>query len=149
MIKFKTPLTYSNYFFGNFYRVLTYVPLKIYVVILLTICLYLDLVKDYNLSLFCIIIFFYVFPLINFLIVRLHHKVKKIEYFFSNSTFGYTVRDSKVEIKKKAIKNIKIKTDCILIKTAKTTLYFIIERNDLKKIKKSLFNSSYKKLILS
>lgn len=50
----------------------------------------------------------FVLPLIIFIYERSYYEVDFIEYFFGDTSFGYTIGEYKIEIKKEKIEHIRV-----------------------------------------
>lgn len=149
MIKFKTPLKYKYYLLGNFYRMLGSFVEKAFLVFFLFLSLFNIWIQNYYWSIVAILIPIFinlVFPLIKFLYARAYYQMDFIEYFFDNSSFGYTIGEYKIEIKKEKIEYIKASNQYFLVKVFKQKLYFVADKAQIQKTKKELLNSEYKTL---
>jgi hypothetical protein len=88
----------------------------------------------------------FVFPLIKFLYAKAYYKMDFIEYFFDSSSFGYTIGEYKLEIKKEKIEYIKANNNYFLVKVFKQKFYFVSDKEQIQKTKNKLLNSEYKTL---
>ena len=170
MITFKTPLSLKQYFSANFvkllhsrFKVLFIAPIVYYLALLIFVPIldydfnftplfyssfYVSLIKPT--LIFALIVFFLIIiikPIIIYVRAKFSFKVREIEYFFDNDTFGWNIGNHSHSTKKDEIKKISIKEKLIHIALKKGEFFFFSDKQTIKEAGKKLLKSNYKELI--
>lgn len=149
MINFTTQLTYSNYFWANYYRFSETLIDKLMPLLALFCVISFTILGYWPIGLFFLllpIITFFVIPLIKYLYAKFYLHVNTIDYFFNTETFGYKIGSYKIEIDKKVIRNISFRKKYMKITAEKQTLYFVTE-GDTQDLYRQFLSSTYSAII--